>query len=92
MPDTPRPPLAEGEVRFAGDPVALVVAESRYLAEDAVELVDVDYEPLPPLSDYATAVGVDELVHEHPAGTSRAEFPGTPDDGSRRCSRRRPTW
>ncbi len=47
VPDTPRPPLAEGEARFAGDPVALVVADSRYLAEDAAELVEVDYEPLP---------------------------------------------
>jgi xanthine dehydrogenase molybdopterin-binding subunit B len=42
-PDTPRPPLAAGEARFAGDPVALVVAESRYVAEDATELVDVEY-------------------------------------------------
>jgi len=46
-PDTPRPPLAEGEVRFVRDPVALVVAESRSLAEDAAELVEVDYEPPP---------------------------------------------
>ncbi len=37
IPDTPRPPLAEGEVKFVGDPVALVVADSRYLAEDAVD-------------------------------------------------------
>ena len=51
-PETPRPPLAESEVRFVGDPVALVVAESRYLAEDAAELVDVDYEPLPAVVDY----------------------------------------
>jgi aerobic carbon-monoxide dehydrogenase large subunit len=35
VPDTPRPPLADGEARFAGDPVALVVADTRYLAEDA---------------------------------------------------------
>ena len=52
IPDTPRPPLAEGEVKFVGDPVALVVAESRYVAEDAVELVDVDYEPLPAVADF----------------------------------------
>ena len=52
MPDTPRPPLAEGEVKFVGDPVALVVAESRYIAEDAVELVDVEYEPLPAVADF----------------------------------------
>ena len=51
-PETPRPPLADGEVRFVGDPVALVVAESRALAEDAAELVDVDYEPLPAVVDY----------------------------------------
>ena len=57
IPDTPRPPLAEGEVKFVGDPVALVVAESRYLAEDAVELVDVDYEPLPAVADFTQAVG-----------------------------------
>ncbi len=50
--DTPRPPLAEGEAKFVGDPVALVVAESRYIAEDAVELVDVDYEPLPAVADF----------------------------------------
>ncbi len=47
IPDVVRPPLAEDEVRFVGDPIALVVADSRYIAEDAVELVDVDYDPLP---------------------------------------------
>ena len=44
---TPLPPLAEGEVRFVGDPVALVVADRRSIAEDAAELVVVDYEPRP---------------------------------------------
>ncbi len=39
--------LATGKVRVVGDPVVLVVAESRYLAEDACELVEVDYEELP---------------------------------------------
>lgn len=36
--DTPRPPLAEGEVKFVGDPVALVIAANRYVAEDAATL------------------------------------------------------
>ena len=63
-PETPRPPLADTEVRFVGDPVALVVAESRYLAEDAAELVDVDYEPLPAVVDYETAEENEALVHE----------------------------
>jgi carbon-monoxide dehydrogenase large subunit/6-hydroxypseudooxynicotine dehydrogenase subunit gamma len=44
-------PLAQGKVRFVGDPVAVVVAETRYLAEDAAELVEVDYEPLPAVVD-----------------------------------------
>src|SRR5690349_2116003 len=63
--DTPRPPLAEGEVKFVGDPVALVVAESRYIAEDAVELVDVDYDPLPAIADFTRAVGSDEIGRAH---------------------------
>ena len=63
IPDTPRPPLAEGEARFAGDPVALVVADSRYVAEDAAELVEVDYEPLTPVVDYARGRDAAELVH-----------------------------
>ena len=46
VPDTPRPPLADGEARFVGDPVALVVGVDGYVAEDAVDLVDVDFEPL----------------------------------------------
>ena len=37
--------LADGDVRYVGDPIAMVMAESRYLAEDAAELVSVDIEP-----------------------------------------------
>ena len=44
------------KVRFHGDPVACVIAESRYLAEDAAELVEVDYEPLPAVASYEQAV------------------------------------
>ncbi len=43
--------LAVGRVRFVGDPVAIVVAETRELARDAAELVEVDYEPLPVIVD-----------------------------------------
>lgn len=55
------------KVRFVGDPVACVVADDRYRAEDAAELVVVDYEPLPPIADTATAlaagaVRVDEAL------------------------------
>lgn len=61
-PETPRPPLAEDEVRFVGDPVALVVADTRAIAEDAAELIAVDYEPLPAVVDYTTAEQADVLV------------------------------
>ena len=46
-----RPPLARGKVRFVGDIVAVVVGESRAAAVDAVELVEVDYDPLPAVID-----------------------------------------
>jgi aerobic carbon-monoxide dehydrogenase large subunit len=46
-----RPYLADGIVRFVGEPVAVVVTESRYDGEDVAELVSVDYDPLPALVD-----------------------------------------
>jgi aerobic carbon-monoxide dehydrogenase large subunit len=45
------PVLAGDEVRYAGQPVAAVLAQSRALAEDAAELIEVDYEPLAPVLD-----------------------------------------
>src|SRR5512140_3265971 len=47
--------LATDKVRFVGEPVAAVAASSRYVAEDALELIDVDYEVLPAVVDAATA-------------------------------------
>jgi carbon-monoxide dehydrogenase large subunit len=55
--------LASGDVRFVGDPVAIVVAVSRYLAEDACELITIDYEPLSPIVDYEQAAEHPEHVH-----------------------------
>src|SRR5581483_2341623 len=80
IPDTPRPPLAEGEAKFVGDPVALVVADSRYVAEDAVELVDVDYEPLPAVADFTKAVGSDVVVHEAYPDNVAGGMAGAPPD------------
>ena len=53
---TPQPALATERVRFVGEPVALVLAESRYLAEDAAEAVVVEYEPLPFVLDAEEAL------------------------------------
>ena len=58
--------LAVGRVRYVGEPVALVVAESRYLAEDAAELVHVDYETLPAVIDPRAACVADAPIL-HPA-------------------------
>src|SRR5579859_2312607 len=49
-------PLADGEACFQGEPVAIVLAESRKLAVDGAEAVEVDYEPLPPVIDMMTAL------------------------------------
>ena len=58
-------PLAKEKVRYAGEPLAVVVAESRYVAEDALDDIMVELEPLPPVVDLeaAIAAGV-SLVHD----------------------------
>lgn len=59
------PILARDKVRHVGEPVALIVAESRYQAEDAVAFVDVDYDPLPAVVDLEKALEPDStLIHE----------------------------
>jgi carbon-monoxide dehydrogenase large subunit len=52
-----RPVLAREVVRFVGEAVAVVVAEDRFLAEDAVRLLKVKYDPLPPVVDAEKALG-----------------------------------
>lgn len=60
-----QPPLAKDKVRHAGEPVALVVAESRYIAEDALDDIVVEYEPLPAVVDMEAALQPDSpRVHD----------------------------
>ncbi len=59
-------PLARERVRYVGDPVAVVVADDPYLAEDAAEQVVVDVEELDPLVDYRRAI-VDDGPIIHPS-------------------------
>ena len=67
---TPIRPLALGKVRYVGEPVVAIVAESRYAAEDALEGVVIDYEPLPFAIDAEQAAAADApLLHEE-AGTN----------------------
>jgi 2-furoyl-CoA dehydrogenase large subunit len=64
---------ATTKARYAGEPVAVVVAENRYVAEDALELIEVDYEPLPGVAwlEDAIAPGAPLLFEE--AGTNVAQ-------------------
>jgi carbon-monoxide dehydrogenase large subunit len=64
MKEPPHPVLAQGKVRHVGDQVALVVAETVLQAKDAAEMIDVDYEELPPVIDIATADGAPSAVHD----------------------------
>ncbi|NIH86907.1 xanthine dehydrogenase family protein molybdopterin-binding subunit [Amycolatopsis granulosa] len=71
-PQAKRYALASGRVRFAGEPVAAVVAESAVAAADALELVDVDYEPLPAAVDPEQALADDAPVQFPELGTNIA--------------------
>jgi len=62
--DFPRLPMPPEELHYVGEPVAVVIAETRYIAEDALELIDVDYEVLPAVASTAAALEPDgPLAH-----------------------------
>jgi CO/xanthine dehydrogenase Mo-binding subunit len=78
----PYPPLAKGTVRYVGDAVAVVVAESPEQAADAVDLIEVDYEPLPVTVDPEQA----GQARRTAAASGGAEQHRVPLDGrGRRC-------
>src|SRR5207302_3347200 len=73
--DLNRPALAGDEVVHVGQAVAIVVADDRYIAEDAAALVDIDYQPLPAASDCRAALPVGApLVHRKSPHNLLAEF------------------
>jgi aerobic carbon-monoxide dehydrogenase large subunit len=59
-----QPVIADGKVRYVGEPVAVVIAESAALAEDALEAIVVDIEPLPPVADRNKARKEDVILFE----------------------------
>ncbi len=69
-PACPRPPLATDKVRFVGEAVAMVVAETETAAVDAAELVVVEYDPLPAVSDPERAVADDAPAQFEEIGTN----------------------
>ena len=64
--------LASERVRYAGEAVAFVVAESRYLAEDAAEMVEVEYEQLPVVITPEVSLRAENLVHDDVPGNVAA--------------------
>jgi len=72
--------LADGKVRFYGDPVAVVIADDRYTARDARDLIEVDYEPLPAAIDVEKAMQPDAPVLYEEFGTNVAFSMHPPTD------------
>jgi len=76
-----RPALASGIVRFVGEPVAVVLAETRAQAADAAEAVMMDFDPLPPVIDVVSALAPDAPILFPDVGTNLAlEEHGPRDD------------
>ncbi len=63
-------PIAIDRARYVGEPVAVVVADTRYLAEDGCDLIDVDYDVLPAVADLQSAMASDAPVLHDKAGSN----------------------
>lgn len=71
----PEPMLAKDKVTFVGQAIAIVVAEDRYAAEDALSLIKVSYEPLPVVTDpYETIKENATIIHEELGNNTQALF------------------
>src|SRR5439155_25190746 len=66
--------LAKDEVNYVGEAIAMVVAENRYIAEDAVDRIVVSYDFLPPVVGVVAAREAKHLVHEDVPGNVAAHF------------------
>ena len=73
--------LATDKARFVGEPIAAVVADSRYIAEDALELIEVDYEELPAVTDAEAGLAPDApLLYEDWGDNLFMYMPGSHGD------------
>jgi aerobic carbon-monoxide dehydrogenase large subunit len=69
------------KLRYVGEPYALVVAGDRYMAEDAAELIEGNFEPLPPVTNAEAALDAEALVHDHLPGNIAATLHAKKGDG-----------
>lgn len=85
-------PIAVDRVRYVGEPVAIAIADSRYLAEDALDLIEVDYEKLPAVIDPVAALDPAQPVLHEVLGTNlvseRSFRYGDPDQAFADMARR----
>jgi 2-furoyl-CoA dehydrogenase large subunit len=82
-------PIAVERVRYVGEPVAVVLAGNRYLAEDALELIEVDYEPQPAIIDPLAALDPKQLpLHEGLGSNVASERSFRYGDPARVCTSR----
>ncbi len=68
-----QPVIAQGKVRYVGEPIAVVIADSVALGEDALELIEVDIESLPPVADITTSCADEALLFEA-HGSNKAHY------------------
>ena len=83
-----RPPLARGKVRYYGEPVALVVAESEFQAAKAASLIRIEYDPLPSVRSPKQALQSDApLVHNDLSSYKKPVMDVYPQPGTNICDR-----
>ena len=75
-----QPVIAQHKVRYVGEPLAVVVADSVAVAEDAADAILVDIEPLPPVPDRRASEKGDSLLHESEATNLAITYTGTKGD------------
>ena len=83
-----RPPLAQDKVRYYGEPVALVVAESAFQAAKAVSLITADYDPLPVMHSPGQALECHAVLIHEKLGSYKTSVPDVyPEPGTNICDR-----
>jgi len=75
-----RPVLAGDKVMHGGDPVAMVVAETALQAQDAADLVEVEYEELTPVVDLEQAMKAETVLYDEAPGNLVIDWPGTTEN------------
>ncbi|MEA2944267.1 MAG: aerobic carbon-monoxide dehydrogenase large subunit [Bradyrhizobium sp.] len=78
-----QPVIAHTKVRYVGEPVAVVVADSAAIAEDALELIRVDIEELPVVADYAASAKDESLLFEETGTNLSKQFTGIKGDAAK---------